>query len=70
MKVCIQVYEDGSEVYSVWDVVHSGKCAYKCMKMAAKCILFVVECYRLCDFVPEIFSEGEHGHERPAMLPR
>ena len=24
------------------DVVHLRKCAYKCMKIAAKCILFVV----------------------------
>ena len=40
------------------------------MKMAAKCILFVVVCYLLCDFVPAIFFEGEHGHERPAILHR
>ena len=24
----------------------------------------------LCDFVPAIFFEGEHGHERPAILHR
>ena len=40
------------------------------MKMAAKCILFVVVCYLLCDFVPAIFFDGEHGHERPAILHR
>ena len=52
------------------DVVDLRKCAYNCMKMAAKCILVVVVCYLLCDFEPEIFSEGEHGHERSAILPR
>ena len=40
------------------------------MKMAANCILFVVVCYLLRDFVLAIFSEGEYLHERPAILHR
>ena len=38
--------------------------------MAANCILFVVVCYLLCDFVPAIFCEGEHRLERSAILHR
>ena len=43
---------------------------YKCVKMSANCILFVVVCYLLCDFVPAIFCEGEHRLERSAILHR
>ena len=52
------------------DVAHLGKCVYKCVKMAANCILFVVVCHLLFDFVPPIFSESEHGPERSAILHR